>query len=81
MLLTLLLRGIFQTNTVLRYFLNSLKPIKVVSTVFEGKLNPYRDSLAECLSLAGISEYRFVNTSACIASQYLNSSKKDIDDT
>lgn len=53
----------------------------MVTTVFEGQLNPFRISLKNCLRLVGITDYSFVNVNNCIAVSYLKANKISRDET
>lgn len=79
--LALTIKALFFTNPHLKFLTLELKPIRLICTVFEGQLNPFRLSLKHCFNLAGISAFNLVNTNNVIASHYLKTYKRKRDDT
>lgn len=77
----LIIKGIIHTNPTLRFLINNNKNIKIVTTVFEGKLNPHRIAIKECFSLTGLEQCFLVNSNACLAANYLTINHRDKDET
>mgnify|MGYP002362329483 FL=1 len=78
---SLLIKAFFLTNPTLKFLTLSQESFRLVVTLFVGYLNPYRQALSTCLSLGGISNFCLVNSSVCLAANYLKANPKERDDT
>ena len=59
------------THPNLKYLMSTQNNLKMMITVFEGELNPFRLTLNNLFRHAGINDLCFVSSSSCIATSYL----------